>query len=659
MIRPIILSLFLAISCHLVTAQTARMDSLSRRLEALASGGIPLNQPITIAFDGQIRELVAFLAESTKLNMAILPGIDAQVTSVSFNAAPVRDVIVYLCHAHQLDLQFTGSIISFVPYQAPLPPVPPAREIAVALNPDSALLSFNLQGDTLDRVIQKITELTGQNIVLDPGIRFVRVNGYLQGAELNSALKQLAANNNLILRREADFYRLESAFPLLPPGSDPNVPNPAAYSGNRNNGQLRIDRVGPSQLNVQAFNANILDIIQEAAAQLGINYFLLPEGGAQFNSGDRDPRNPYPGNAAANNVPLITLQVQQTDFQGLLNQVFKNTNFDYTEQSGLYVIGRRTAETMRNHTIFQFKNRSVRGVVPMIPPDFLTEVSIDTLPELNSIILSGAQQSIANLEQFFNEIDKLVPVILIEIVLINVEIDKLMDLGVEMGVTPGGAPAGGTIISSTTDKGGVNFSFSPRAINDLLGILAGRNIVNLGRVSPDFYLTLRAVQEDGYINIKSTPKLSTLNSHTATLSIGQSRYYQEQQVAYPGTDRPIPIQANVFREVEANLDIEIKPIVSGDEQVTMEIAFEQSEFIGESVVNAPPPRVSRKFQSMIRVRNGEMVVLGGLEYEATTKVRRGLPFLSRIPLIGWLFGRQKKAKQKDKLLLFVKPTIVN
>ena len=656
--KVILLIAFFAAVVRGAQAQDARIDSLARRLDALAASGVQLNQPISITFDGLTKDLISFLAESTKLNMTAMPGLEASTVSVSFTNAPARDVVLHLCYTNRLDLRFTGSIITFLPFSQPPPVPPPARAAEISYEPDSGFLTLNLRDDTLDLVAQKIARLTGRNLVLDPSVRFTRVNGYIEQASLESALKQLAGNNNLNLKREADYFRLESRFPAeAPAGAAAGQP----YNPNRS-ATFQIERSGTDQVNIQAVNADVLDVLKEAAAQLDIDYYLLPEGGPAFSQAgfNNGPAFNQPGlNAAAGSGATVTIQARQIAFRDLLRQIFKNTSFDFTEKDGLYIVGRRTAESMRGHKIFQFQNRSVRGVTGLIPESYKYDIAIDTMPELNSIILSGSQQSIRNVEQFFTEIDKLVPVILIEVVLIDVQTDKLSDLGLEAGVTKGGIPAGGSVISSTADKGGINFSFSPNAINDLLKLLAGRDIINLGRVSPDFYLTLKAVQEDGIIEIKSTPKLSTLNSHRATLSIGQTRYYQEQQVSYPGTDRPVPVQATVFREAAANLDIDITPITSGDDQVTLNIYFEQSEFIGESTLNAPPPKVSRKFESLIRVRNGEMVVLGGLEYESKSKTRRGVPILSKIPLIGWLFGRTKKMKQKDKLLIFVKPTIVN
>jgi type IV pilus assembly protein PilQ len=636
------------LGCWLSTnGQNARLDGLSQQLDVLIANGIPLQQSITITFDGPVKELVSFLAESTKLNLTVVPGVEAQQASVTFTDAAAKDVILYLCDAYRLDLNFTGNIIAFSQYQPPpLPSVVP-RELSIALEAATGLLSLNLRNDTLEAVSRKIALLTGKNIVLDPSVRLLQVSGFMTGVELESCLKQIAANNSLQLKREPDFFKLE------PNKSKDVQPNTSQNFAQSNSGSLQIQRIGNDLLNIQAFDANALDIIREAAAQLGISYFLLPD----TRAAGGNPQNQFQnqGNAIQSVADAVTFQTQQVSFRELLNQVFKNTNFGYVEENGLYIIGQRLAETMRDYHIYQFQNRSVQGALTLIPDDLMEDMTLDTFPEQNSVILSGSQFGIARVKEFFAEIDKLVPVILIEVMLVDVQTNRLKDFGLEAGIKAGGTTPGGPIV----DPSGVNFSFSPQAINDLLTLLSGRSIINLGQVSPNFYLTLKAVQENGVIDLKSTPKLSTLNSHKAMLSIGQKRYFQEQQVSYPGADRPIPIQANVYREVEANLDIEITPIVSGDEQVTLNINFEQTEFTGDSGPNAPPPQVSRKFESMIRVRNGEMVVLGGLESSAVSKNRRGVPFLSRIPGLGWLFGRSRQSAQKGKLLIFVKPTIVN
>ncbi|WP_233164748.1 type II secretion system protein GspD [Pedobacter sp. ASV28] len=113
-----------------------------------------------------------------------------------------------------------------------------------------------------------------------------------------------------------------------------------------------------------------------------------------------------------------------------------------------------------------------------------------------------------------------------------------------------------------------------------------------------------------------------------------------------------------FTEVNANLEIEIRPMVSGDDQVTLNIKVNISDFIGNPPQNAPPPKSTSKFTSLIRAKNEDMIVLGGLERTERTETGSGVPLLSRIPIIKWLFSSREKSDSKVVTLVFIKPTIL-
>jgi type IV pilus assembly protein PilQ len=61
---------------------------------------------------------------------------------------------------------------------------------------------------------------------------------------------------------------------------------------------------------------------------------------------------------------------------------------------------------------------------------------------------------------------------------------------------------------------------------------------------------------------------------------------------------------------------------------------------------------------MIRVKNEDMIVLGGLEEVRHTRSGSGVPILSRIPILRWLFSSRSSAKQTNKLIVFIKPTVM-
>ena len=94
-------------------------------------------------------------------------------------------------------------------------------------------------------------------------------------------------------------------------------------------------------------------------------------------------------------------------------------------------------------------------------------------------------------------------------------------------------------------------------------MLAGNGIVNLGQVKPNFYATLQAVEDDGYVNVKSKPRLSTMNGKEATLTLGETRYFLQERTTLQGSNNPISLQERRFESVNADFSIKILPVISG------------------------------------------------------------------------------------------------
>jgi type IV pilus assembly protein PilQ len=204
---------------------------------------------------------------------------------------------------------------------------------------------------------------------------------------------------------------------------------------------------------------------------------------------------------------------------------------------------------------------------------------------------------------------------------------------------------------------GIDYTFGAGSINDFLSRLGRNNSINLGRVTPNFYASIKALETNNNVEIRSVPKLSTLNGHIANLSIGSKRYYStETQNVIPSFSSQTLITRE-FTPVEANLAINIKPVVSGDDQVTLNIKVDISDFIGNPGPNEPPPTSTSKFESIIRARNEDMIVLGGLERTESTNNGSGVPLLSRIPVLKWFFSRKEKGTNKVVTIVFIKPTI--
>ncbi|MBI4646427.1 MAG: hypothetical protein HY738_07495 [Bacteroidia bacterium] len=296
--------------------------------------------------------------------------------------------------------------------------------------------------------------------------------------------------------------------------------------------------------------------------------------------------------------------------------------------------------------------RTVEKVIDLIPADIKKEAEIKEFADQNSLLITGTESKIRDIENFIREIDKVVPVILIEVLIVDVSKKYTKSLGVKAGLSTTPVTTQGSIFPA------LDMQLSSGTINDLINSFNGFGWITLGKVTPEFYINLKALEDNGIIKMRSTPKLSTLNGHEATLSIGKTEYYLEEQNNVVGTQNPQNITTRRYQSVNADLSVTIKPFVSGDEQVTLDVKVTQSDFTARISPNAPPGKVTRDFQSLIRVKNQEMVLLGGLEDRTVAESGTGVPILSHIPVIKWLFSYRTHENKKSKLNIFIKPTVI-
>lgn len=330
--------------------------------------------------------------------------------------------------------------------------------------------------------------------------------------------------------------------------------------------------------------------------------------------------------------------------------LLKGSQYSYYCERGIWVFGHAGGDGLASATVVPLAFRAVSKLDEAIPAVLKQGVEIKVFPDLNSLILGGDRRDVARVETFVKSIDKPIPLITMEIIIADVQRSNIREIGIGGGVSKSPAQTAGTL------GPGVEMTYSAGAVNNLLQRIQGT--VNLGRVTPGFYLSLQALEENGTVRLQSTPKLSTLNGHEATLTSGETQYYKEVQNNYYGTQNPISSESYQWKSIDANLSIKVTPYVSTDRQITLEIEFEQTEFTGREQEDAPPATATRSFKSIVKVQNEEMVLLGGLDRNSMEKSARGIPFLARVPVIKWFFGKEKRNKIERTLNVFIKPTVI-
>jgi MSHA biogenesis protein MshL len=170
---------------------------------------------------------------------------------------------------------------------------------------------------------------------------------------------------------------------------------------------------------------------------------------------------------------------------------------------------------------------------------------------------------------------------------------------------------------------------------------------------------LKAISEQGRMNIISRPRLTTLNNQKAVIKVGTEEVYFEREIETTTTGKTETYTAKFFT---VGLLLDVTPQISPEDEITLHIHPVISEKIEDRpypVGGGTIPIVNiRESSSVVKVKSGHTVVLTGLMLEKDIRDASGVPILMNIPLLGNLFRYSKKEKTKTELVITLTPQIL-
>jgi type IV pilus assembly protein PilQ len=274
----------------------------------------------------------------------------------------------------------------------------------------------------------------------------------------------------------------------------------------------------------------------------------------------------------------------------------------------------------------------------------------------NSLIAKDVPQNIADIQQMIKLLDLPTPQVLIETRIVQANTNFARDLGVQWGAAATDNPGDNTSIAlnagpGTGDAFGVqvpNFAVNLPASGGAGSI--GNIGFTLGRlVGTPFNLDLRltAGEATGETKIISSPRVVTLDNKEAVIEQGDSIPFET--VSDKGTQTQF---------IDATLNLTVTPHITPNGSVIMKIKATKNA-IGDFRSRLGAPSISkREATTEVMVQDGETTVIGGIFENTKSESETGVPWLSKIPGLSWLFKRQSVSDQTRELLIFITPTIV-
>jgi len=283
------------------------------------------------------------------------------------------------------------------------------------------------------------------------------------------------------------------------------------------------------------------------------------------------------------------------------------------------------------------------GLVPERPgsvgASFIGEVTIVPDELTNSLLVRASEEDFANLRDAVEFLDIRPLQVLIEVLIVEARRDRSFSLS--------------TDFFKPASSGHMDASLEGRLSQGSSGIseLVIR-LMNLGKGDIDAALALNETR--GNVTIVSRPVILASNNTQARFLVGTQRPFVQVSRSLP-TDAPQRDQVIQYRDVGTKLTV--RPTINQDGYVSLEIQQEVNAATGEVAFDAPVIS-TREAVTQLLVRDGQTIVIGGLNDEQRDRNSSGIPILSGIPIIGGLFGSSAKRVSRTELYLFLTARIL-
>ena len=288
------------------------------------------------------------------------------------------------------------------------------------------------------------------------------------------------------------------------------------------------------------------------------------------------------------------------------------------------------------------------------------DVSIQADKSLNALVIRAEPGLMKELRTVINQLDVRRAQLLIEAAIVEISGDKGLDLGFQYA-------------AGDEEKGvaGVNFSNFGISVNQIIAALRSDEApqsglsdgITVGGGERDESGGLQwggfvqALASTSKVNLLSTPSLLTLNNQEASIIVGQNVPFVTGTSTNTGSGVSNPFQT-IQRE-DVGLTLKVTPHLAGDDSIRLELEQETSDVqSGADVQASDLITTKREIKTTVLAEDRQTIVLGGLMRDSMNKTVRKVPLLGDIPLLGYLFRSTSTSREKQNLMMFLRPTIL-
>ncbi len=274
----------------------------------------------------------------------------------------------------------------------------------------------------------------------------------------------------------------------------------------------------------------------------------------------------------------------------------------------------------------------------------------------NAIILTDTSERLSDIRRVLQQLDIPVRQVQIEARIVTANTNFTQSLGIRWGGGYQGSAGGNNFVSiggrqeSLTEirAGGPAAVSFPDGLAVNLPAGGATSSFAIGITGSDYLLDLElsALATDGQAEVVARPKVITADKQTATVASGVEIPFQEAAAS----------GATATQFKEAVLSLQVTPQITPDDRIIMDLAVNQDS-VGQ-VFGGIPSINTNSITTQVLVDNGQTLVLGGVFQTSTSRTTDKTPFLGDLPMVGGLFRRNQQSEDKQELLIFITPRII-
>lgn len=265
----------------------------------------------------------------------------------------------------------------------------------------------------------------------------------------------------------------------------------------------------------------------------------------------------------------------------------------------------------------------------------------------NSIVVVATEKDFNEIYQVIQELDKEQKQVFVKARVIEISDQLSKKIGLRYGLEGGEANSNG-LYTFAMNMGGPSISLSS-ALSSLVSTDSLKSGLAFG-ASIDF------LNQNGAANIVSEPSILCLNNLESKIYVGQT---QSIITSATNKDNSTDLTRNTYSREDIGLTLKVKPRISSDNKVTLQIEAKIEDVIdGSGGSSGTPTTTKREVTTRAIVKNGESVIVGGLIRDKSTKNNSKVPLLSDIPLLGKAFNHDTNINDKLNIVIVLTPFIV-